>query len=156
VVTISGNVLTSSAPAGNQWYYEGTPIAGATGQTYTVTNNTGYYTCVVSLYGCSSPVSNQVWVVVTGQQELQAGNFNIFPVPNDGKFTVSMSSQSAETFSISVFNNIGAMVREVRDIAVNGRFDQVIDLRPVAAGMYTVVIRSNSGSQLIKKVVVKN
>ena len=35
----------------------------------------------------------------------------------------------------------------------NGRSDLVIDLRPAAPGVYTVVIR-NGNSQIIKKVIV--
>ena len=34
VLTIDGHLLISSAPAGNQWYFDGTVIAGATGQVY--------------------------------------------------------------------------------------------------------------------------
>ena len=153
VVTAVGNVLTSSTPTGNQWYYEGNAIAGATGQTYTVTHNTGYYSCEVTLYGCSSPVSNKVWVVMTGQQELQAGSFNIYPVPSDGRFTVSLVSQADDTFSISVYTDLGVRIREIRDIVVNGHADQLVDLRPAASGVYMVVI-SNSTSHLIKKVIV--
>jgi len=153
VVTAVGNVLTSSATSGNQWYYEGNAIAGATGQTYTVTHNTGYYSCEVTLSGCSSPVSNKVWVVMTGQQDLQAGSFNIYPVPSDGKFTVSLVSQSSEVFTITVMTSLGVQIREVKNIPVTGRFDQEIDLRPAAAGTYLVVIR-NSTSQVVKKIII--
>ncbi|MEI7663311.1 MAG: T9SS type A sorting domain-containing protein, partial [Bacteroidota bacterium] len=153
VVTATGNVLTSSAPAGNQWYYEGVIIPGATGQTYTVTHNTGYYSCEVTLSGCSSPVSNRVWVVMTGIEQLQGSNFNIYPVPNDGMFTVSLTSESEETFTITIFSNLGVQVREVKDIRVNGRSDQLIDLRPAASGVYMVVIR-NGSSAVVKKVII--
>ena len=153
VVTAAGNVLTSSAPSGNQWYYEGTAIAGATGQTYTVTHNTGYYSCEVTLSGCSSPVSNRVWVVMTGVEQLQASNFNIYPVPNDGKFTVSLVSQAEDTFTITVFTSLGVQIREIKDIAVNGRFDQEIDLRPASDGVYMVVIR-NGNNHVVKKAVI--
>ena len=153
VVTALGNVLTSSAATGNQWFYEGNPIAGATGQTYTVTHNTGYYSCEVTLQGCSSPVSNKVWVVMTGVQDLQTSGVNIYPVPNDGKFTVSIATPSAGLFTISVFNNLGILVSETRDIQVDSRSNQVIDLRPVASGVYTIVIR-NGNSRVIKKMVI--
>jgi len=154
VVTVSGNTLTSSSATGNQWLFEGNAIAGATGQTYVVTNNTGYYSCVVNQSGCISPESNKVWIVVTGQNELPAASVNIFPVPSDGRFTVSLGSQSEEVFAIGIFNNLGVMIHEVRNIIVNGKFDQVIDLRPTAAGLYTVVVRS-TGTPVIRKVIVR-
>jgi PKD-like domain/Secretion system C-terminal sorting domain len=153
VITVLGNVLTSSAPAGNQWYYEGTAIAGATGQAYTVVSHTGYYWCMVTTSGCASPISNKVWVVVTGQQEQQNSDFNIFPVPNDGRFTVSITSPSEETFTIAVYNQLGAKIYELGDVVVIGAFERQIDLRPVAPGIYTVVFFNNE-HKVVKKVIV--
>ncbi|MDP1621761.1 MAG: LamG-like jellyroll fold domain-containing protein [Bacteroidales bacterium] len=153
VVTEVGNVLTSSAATGNQWYYEGAAIAGATGQSYTVTTNTGYYWCVVTVNGCSSPASNMVWVVITGQQELQSSLFNIYPVPNDGRFTVSINSPAQETFSIVVYNQLGVKVHELTDVKVNGTFEKQIDLGPVATGIYSVVFLG-SDNRVVRKVMV--
>ncbi|MEI7661425.1 MAG: T9SS type A sorting domain-containing protein, partial [Bacteroidota bacterium] len=153
VVTIAGNVLTSSALSGNQWYYEGTAIAGATARTYTATHNTGYYWCVVTLNGCSSPISNKVWMVVTGQQELQNSNFNVYPVPNDGRFTVSITSPAGENYSIIVYNQLGAKIFESGDLFVNGTFEKQLDLRPIANGIYSVVLL-NSEHKVVRKVLV--
>ena len=153
IVTVSGNVLTSSAPTGNQWYFEGTAIPGATGKNYTVISNTGYYWCVVTLNGCSSPISNKVWVVLTGQQEVQGSNFSIYPVPNDGKFTVSITSAVQESYSILVYNQLGSKIFELSDVQVNGTFEKQIDLRPVANGIYTVVFL-NSEHKVVRKVLV--
>jgi hypothetical protein len=153
VVTVAGNVLTSSAPTGNQWYYEGTAIPGATGQSYTVITNTGNYWCVVTINGCSSPISNKVWVVITGVQELQSSNFSIYPVPNDGQFTVSITSPVAESFTITVYNQLGAKIYELGDVRVNGTFEKQIDLRPIASGVYSVVFL-NSEHKVVRKVIV--
>ncbi|MEI7663123.1 MAG: T9SS type A sorting domain-containing protein [Bacteroidota bacterium] len=148
-----GNVLYSFQFTGNQWYYEGTAIPGATGDTYTVTNNTGYYWCQVTIGGCSSDISNKVWMVVTGERELQNSNFNVYPVPNDGRFTVSITSPVRDTFTIEVFNQLGVMIYELGDVQVNGTFEKQLDLRPVANGIYSVVF-FNSGHKMVKKVVV--
>jgi len=153
VVTANGAVLTSSAAGGNQWYYAGNAIAGATNQTYTVTHNTGYYWCVVTTNGCASPISNKVWVVVTGQQELQGSNFNVYPVPNDGRFTVSITSPVQEAFTVQVFNQLGAKVFELNDLQVNGTVEKQVDLRPIANGIYSVVFL-NSEHKVVKKVIV--
>jgi len=158
VVVATGDTLTSSAASGNQWYFSATQsgtgnvIPGATGQTWQATQ-TGWYWTVVNFGGCSSDPSVRVYVLITGTQELQTGNFNIYPVPNDGRFTVSMTSVSREHFTLSIYNNLGIQIREVKDIEVNGIAEQVIDLRPVASGIYTVVIRSGS-SKVVKRVVV--
>ncbi|MEI7663079.1 MAG: T9SS type A sorting domain-containing protein [Bacteroidota bacterium] len=153
VVTAVGAVLSSSAASGNQWYYEGTAIAGATSQTYTVTHNTGYYWCMVTTNGCSSPISNKVWIVVTGQQELQSSNFNIYPIPNDGRFTLTITSPLPETFSVEVFSQLGAKIFELGNVQVNGTFEKEIDLRPIASGVYSVVFL-NREHKVVKKVLV--
>ena len=153
VVTVSGAVLTSSAASGNQWYYEGNAIAGATSHTYTVTHNTGYYWCVVTTNGCSSPLSNKVWVVVTGEQELQASKFSVYPVPNDGRFTVSITSPVQETYTIEIYNQLGSRIYTLGEVQVNSTFEKQIDLRPVADGIYSVVFL-NSEHKVVKKVLI--
>ena len=152
-VSVTGNVLTSSSPAGNQWYYEGSAIAGAIQQSYTVTNNTGYYGCRVTLLGCTSPASNQVWVVVTGQQDLQFSTINVYPVPNQGRFTLSLTSRVAETCSIAIYNEIGVRIYELGEILVNGLTEKQVDIRPAVSGIYTIVL-FNKDQRVVRKMVI--
>ena len=56
-------VLTSSAAAGNQWYNNGSPIDGASSQTYSATAS-GAYTVVVTTSGCFSEASAGTAVTV--------------------------------------------------------------------------------------------
>ncbi|MEA2568905.1 MAG: trimeric autotransporter adhesin, partial [Acidobacteriota bacterium] len=59
-----GNVtLTSSSASGNQWYLNGNPIGGETGQQYIATAS-GNYTVVVTTSGCSSAASSATAVTV--------------------------------------------------------------------------------------------
>ena len=157
VISSLGSVLTSSALSGNQWYYEGTAIAGATGQSYTITNNTGYYWCVVSLNGCSSANSNKVWVVVTNTMELPvSASFTIYPVPNNGQFTASIRFPVDNTFNISVYNQIGSKLLELKNVnVVGGKSDTQINLRPLSNGVYIVVFMNND-YQVVKRVLVNN
>ncbi|HKQ08911.1 MAG TPA: ExeM/NucH family extracellular endonuclease [Blastocatellia bacterium] len=55
--------LTSSSASGNQWYLNGSPIGGATGQQYIATAN-GSYTVTVTASGCTSAASNATTVTV--------------------------------------------------------------------------------------------
>lgn len=153
VITANGPVLTSSAASGNQWYYEGNAIPGATDQTYTVTHNTGYYWCIVTVNGCSSPISNKLWVEITGVSEPIGAGISVYPVPNDGKFTVSITSPAKETFTIQVYNQVGARLMEVNDVVVNGTVEKTIDLRPCANGVYSVVLL-NGDRKLVRKIMV--
>jgi hypothetical protein len=157
VITQVGYILTSSAPAGNQWYYNGTLIPGATGQTYTITNNTGWYWVMVTLNGCSSTISNKVWFEVVGLPEIPASaSFTIYPVPNDGAFTVTVSCLVDDLFTIMIYNQLGEQLFELRDVKTSGgKFESQIDLRPVSDGMYTVVLL-NSRYKIVKKVIMNN
>jgi hypothetical protein len=57
------DVLTSTSATGNQWYLNGNPISGATGQQYTATIG-GLYTVIVTMGGCSSYASTSLSVNV--------------------------------------------------------------------------------------------
>ena len=154
VITNTGYILYSSAPAGNQWYFEGTLIPGATGQTHdATTTGTGYYWSVVTINGCSSDQSNHQMVISTGVESKSGAGISLNPVPNDGKFTVTFTGFSNETYTISVINNIGVKIFEESKVKVDGPTQKVIDLRPVPSGVYTVIFE-NSQKQVVKKIVV--
>jgi hypothetical protein len=55
--------LTSSSASGNQWYLDGNPIGGATGQQY-VASAGGSFTVIVTTSGCSSAASAATVVTV--------------------------------------------------------------------------------------------
>jgi hypothetical protein len=154
VVTNTGYTVYSSAPAGNQWYYEGNLIPGATGQSYDCTlSGTGNYWSIVTINGCSSIESNHQYVIVTGIGNQVSSSVNIYPVPNDGRFTVSFSGSANDNYTISVMNNLGVKIFEETKIEVSGSLQKVIDLRPVADGVYTVIIK-NSLNEVVKKIIV--
>ncbi|MEI6682480.1 MAG: ice-binding family protein [Bacteroidota bacterium] len=156
-VSATGNILASSAPAGNQWYFEGNAIAGATGQVFTVTGNSGNYWCSVTLNGCVSDISNKVWVTLSGMKNLPASaSFNVYPVPNNGEFTVSIRCPADGLFSILVYDMVGSKVFALPETrTVGGRLDVQIDLRPINDGLYFVVFL-NSQYKVIRRIEVQN
>ncbi|HNY01689.1 MAG TPA: T9SS type A sorting domain-containing protein, partial [Bacteroidales bacterium] len=154
VVTANGPLLTSSVATGNQWYYEGTGLLpGATGQTYTATI-TGWYWSVVTVNGCSSDTSNHVYVLFVGQNEIPGTTCNVYPVPSDGRFNVSVRTATDETFTIEVYNLLGEKFYELKDArTTGGALDAEIDIRPAARGIYSVVFL-NKESRIIRKMIV--
>jgi hypothetical protein len=151
VVTLFVYTLFSSANAGNQWYYQGTLIPGATGQTYSPIQ-LGYYWTIVTINGCSSDTSNHEICCYEGIGSHSSSVFEIYPVPNDGMFNVSITT-SEETFSIVIYNTLGLKVYEEMNIEVHGSLQKGIDLRPVPNGVYTVIFK-NSQNQVVKKILV--
>jgi hypothetical protein len=153
VVTVGADyLLHSSAPSGNQWYYEGAEIPGATDQDYQATDE-GFYWTIVTIDGCSSNESNHEQVIFVGLTEPDAGTFTIYPIPNDGRFTITAVIAGEENFTINVYNNLGVSVFEKNDFQVSGKAQQIIDLVNPSKGIYTVVLRGDHNS-VIRKVIV--
>jgi len=152
IVTNVGDTLHSSAPTGNQWYFAGTLIQGATGQTHVATQN-GLYWSIVTLNGCSSAESNHLQIYTTGINFHLLESINVYPVPNDGRFTASITTTSPQSFTISVYDNFGKKIYSESNVEVNGHVNEVIDLRPAPNGVYTVIFK-NSLNQVVRKIVV--
>ena len=53
-ISLSGSTFTSSSSTGNQWYFNGVLINGATSQTYTAMSSGAYTVLVTNSSGCSS------------------------------------------------------------------------------------------------------
>ena len=152
IITQAFDYLHSDQPIGNQWYFDGTLIPGATGQSYLVLED-GEYWDVVNRFGCTTDTSNHIVVVVTGIDEMRNSGFSVHPVPNDGRFTLTMRIPGEDVFTIRIYNNLGLSVYELRDVEVNKRTVQNIDLRPAPNGVYTVVVE-NDTIRLLRKIIV--
>ncbi|MEI7501560.1 MAG: T9SS type A sorting domain-containing protein, partial [Bacteroidota bacterium] len=142
----------SSAPAGNQWYFEGNPIPGANGQTHVATLS-GWYWCLVTLNECSSDTSNHVHVIITGVEELLGATVRVYPIPNNGNFTVSIDTKVRQCFTIMIYNFLGQSINNPIEIISDENFEQYIDLRPIPTGVYTLVIM-NSECRIVRKILV--
>jgi len=155
VITATGDTLNSSTATGNQWYLNGTLITGATGQTYHA-DQSGNYTCIVTLDGCSSAVSNVISIVIIGTGDKNViGTIGILPNPNDGQFMVEIESAAAKESICNLFvvNNLGVKIFELKDLKVTGNFRRNIDLRPVPNGMYSVIFTNDQGN-VVKKIII--
>jgi hypothetical protein len=153
VASVNGQFLESSAPAGNQWYFNGSMIPGATEQTYFATQS-GWYWTVVTLNGCVSDTSNHIYLVIVGMENNSAENsFRVFPVPNEGAFNVSTFCQCEGMFTISLYNDLGEKIREMRNEMQQGGYNSIVDFRPLADGIYSVVFRCGD-HQAVKRIIV--
>lgn len=155
IASVVGNTVVSSALQGNQWYYSGakdlfgTEIAGATGQIYTPTQN-GWYQSIVTLNGCKSAPSSQVYSLISGENS----QYNVYPVPNRGQFSVIISSTSQEEFVIQIFDQLGHKIYDRPGLRIDGDYIQEINLNSPESGIYTVIVRNTSGDVFTKKMIV--
>ncbi|MCX6285202.1 MAG: ice-binding family protein [Bacteroidetes bacterium] len=153
-ITADGYIISSSSAIGNQWYHDGTSLPGANGQTYTApVTAPGFYWTIVTELGCSSTESNHLYIQGVAIDENSNGTFTIYPVPNNGHFTASLTFPVVALFNITIFNELGVMICQKKDILVNGTVDQQIDIRPAPSGVYTVAF-TNSETKVIRKILV--
>ncbi len=154
VITVNAEVLSSNAPAGNQWYRDGNAIPGATGQNYTVTGNPlAWFWTVVTLAGCSSDTSNHIFMLEVGVRENNSVSLNISPIPNDGHFRITLGSLKEQTYKLEIHNSLGVIVHTGVIVARTGITESLVDLRPVPDGLYTIVLR-NSDNTVVRKMLV--
>ena len=110
---------------------------------------------MVTLSGCSSEISNKVWIEVVGTEELPvSSSFTVYPVPNGGQFTAAIQYPVETTFNIVIYNQIGSKIYELMDVkTTGGNYEKLIDLRPIPSGIYSVVF-FNGEFKVIRKVLV--
>jgi hypothetical protein len=153
-VTLDGEILHSSAVEGNQWYCNGILVPDANRQDLEPIQNGRYWT-VVTLGGCSSANSNKIdyEATLTGLKELDATGFQIYPVPNNGIFTIKLGAMNKTGSKILVYNNMGMIVYENDDVNWDGNSSYLIDLHGLAAGTYAVVVQ-NDNNHFMKKMLI--
>lgn len=152
-ISQNGNVLTSSAATGNQWYLNGTPISGATSQTYTITQN-GSYTVDVTDNGCTSAVSSSKTVLNLGILETDNYYFlKIHPNPSDGHFNISFKITSRATYTLELKNALGQLVYQEILTDFNGSYSKEINVTDYGKGIYLLSL-SNPENLRIKKVMI--
>jgi len=84
----------------------------------------------------------------------EEAEFNVYPIPNNGLFTTSIKSTVEELYTISIYNSIGLLIFEKRDIeVVHGTTEESIDIQEVHAGMYYVVFW-NDNHYFVKKMII--
>lgn len=149
-ITQSGTVLTSSTSSTYQWYLDGQPVTGATGQTCTATQN-GDYSVVVAGYACPSEV-----ITIGGVGINQLNNnyfFTVYPNPNDGNFNISFDVITKANYKVELKNSLGALVYEELLVNFNGSYSKQMDVTKYGRGIYLISL-SNSENASIKKMIV--
>ena len=136
VITQSGMQLSSSAAAGNQWKRNGQDIAGATQQTFTVTQS-GIYTVVVSNQNCTSGPSNAIAIDLTGVEEmfLQAADWKLYPNPVKDRLFLSCSSCEGKNYSFLLMDVTGRTLKTFRGKMPSEK-DEMLDVSALPAGVY--------------------
>lgn len=134
-----------------QWFFNGNPIAGASGPLY-VPAQSGFYECrITTTGGCTYTLGLQVEIVNTSLPA-SVETFSLAPNPTPGYLQLRLGLQRSERMTLTL---VDAKQRTVFSQTHQGqRLEQEIDLRYLPAGTYYLTVQLESG--LIGRQVVKN
>jgi PKD repeat protein len=146
VISSSGNTLLSSFSTGNQWYLNGNPLNGQTGQSITPLSNGVYTVVYTSPEGCQS--TSEPFSLSTSVNNSININFEMFPNPAADKVRIQWNSFGS--YTIRLLDLTG---RVVFNQFVTGNSTE-IDLRNFADGIYLAEL-SGHGLKHTSKLIHK-
>lgn len=153
VITLEGNVFTSSYDNGNQWYRSGTLLQDSTNKTLTAGSSGNYQTIVTDpATGCSLP-SNTINFVSTDVNPGSIG-LKVSPNPNDGAFQLEFNMTAQDNTSIILLNTLGQRVYQEDLSNFVGKYSKRIQAGDLASGMYILKIIHGNNSY-VRKILVK-
>ncbi len=132
VATVSGGSTSSftwSPSTGLNDSTINTPIASPTETTtYTVTTVGG---------GCTSSASITINVqVCSGIEDLIVAPLQVYPNPNNGQFLLQFDLVEQADIQYTIYNTLGQQVQIASFPSFTGSFEQFIDLKGIATGLY--------------------
>lgn len=147
-----GETLTSSEAAQYQWYKDGEPVEGATGQSYAPENSGEYQVEIAFSNGCKniSDITDVVLSVLGDPKDRFSAS--IKPNPSEGEFILSAAGANGKA-KIVVMDALGNKYVEIEDYASGERFERSFDLSEAADGAYFA--RVSIGSQTFVFKIIK-
>jgi hypothetical protein len=149
-ISLSGDILTSTADSGNQWYLNDSLLPGKTGVTDTVAFSGVYYTVVTDpTTGCVL-TSNKITYTSDGI------NLKYGPNPTGGQpLNLTFQVKTAANTSVELYNTLGERVYEAQYPDFSGIFNQKISLNYLSSGIYVMKIIIGSATYHEKILVTK-
>jgi subtilisin family serine protease len=153
-ITINGNVLTSSATSGNQWYYNNNAISGATQRSFTAERSGSYYVIVTNSNNCTNQ-SNTVTVNVTSIEELSKfSTTSVYPNPTNEYLNIQFSD-FYENIQLEIYDLTGRLHIRQKVNSIGQDETKVLNISNLANGVYALKIYDNEKQATFKIVVSK-
>jgi hypothetical protein len=146
--------LVSSANSNNQWYLNGSLIAGATDKKYKPTQSGNYTVAITGSLGCFLS-SASINVVLTAVTTVPSSEIELIasPNPNSGSFTVKFKVDKRDDLRIELLNMQGQSVWLKTYPKFAGTYTEQLNAN-VAAGIYLLKVQhGNKG--YYKKIVIE-
>ena len=137
-ITQNDNLLGSSSTTGNQWYFDGTAIEGATADTY-VADKPGAYTVQVTGVCGTSLMSGSVDVFITGIDTGLDEGIEVFPVPANNRLHIKFPN-GYRWSKVSLFDMNGRVL--LSQIPFNNGNQVLLKVDLLSGGVYVVMIET--------------
>ncbi|PLW93219.1 MAG: hypothetical protein C0592_06785 [Marinilabiliales bacterium] len=154
-IIANGFMLSTTAiGVSYQWYYNGSPIPGATSNSVTVSAWGDYYVEVTFANGCSG--NSPIYTLGVGLDEYDLDEIIVlYPNPNNGSFSFGIQAEYSLLQDISsweVYDVFGRVIAENRDFSAEPV--NAIEILNTEAGIYTLQISTRSGEVMQRSFVV--
>ncbi|NCD71545.1 S8 family serine peptidase [Mucilaginibacter agri] len=153
LITQNVNVLSSNYATGNQWYYNGTLITGATEQTFKATES-GNYQVSVAVSGTCTALSDNFAFAQTALHPDNSTDIGltIFPVPASSTLNVLFVAKTGGDLSMSFINSLGQVMYTDKRTVTEGNFSTALNVNGLPPGTY--VLRIILADKLYAKKVI--
>jgi hypothetical protein len=153
VITQSADQLVSSIDFGNQWYVNNNVIIGAVSKTYKPPFSGNYTVQVVDNFGCQMNSAGYNYVV-SSLVNLPATEIGLLvsPNPSKGSFVIRFNVEKREDLQVEMKNIQGQNVYERSYPRFQGSFNEQVNLKALAAGVY--VLRVRQGNKVYHQKIV--
>ena len=139
--------LTSSSASGNQWFKDGSIMAGQTAQTLSVTQ-AGSYTVTVTTVGCTSPASNAFPIVITEiENNIRLNEIFLYPNPTVDILYIDWNGFSSQAeIEVKVFDLVGRVVISKTIMSSENE----LNVKHITVGQHIFLARQNNLVQVVR------
>lgn len=155
VVTYNNQVLSSfDSGLSYQWYLNGSPIDGATSQTFAPTDNGNYTVAVQQFSQCPVITSQATSVTDVSVSEINNVKVStaIYPNPNKGAFFLTVNSPQRLDAQVRI-TDISGKVVYTRNQSLNSGDNRITLELNLPAGVYMTQVTSELGNTTTRMVV---
>jgi hypothetical protein len=146
-----GNTLASSSPSGNQWYLNGSKMAGKTNQFLNLDAVGFYQVQVIDFNGCISDLSDMLQVESLGYREITLGSgIEIYPNPIENNINIRINSLVDSKCNVRIINLLGELYYQNQIMLNEGSNLYEIETQFLNNGLYILFINIGSDSYFIK------
>jgi hypothetical protein len=147
-------LVNATGTSGYQWFFNGNPIPGATGSSYTISESGNYAVVYTGENGCIQSSSTLPFTYSGGNISVAEHSIfrsvSLFPNPNNGQFSIRGELVENTDLTITVLDVTGRAIVPSIALQAGVLFNHEMDMSGVAAGLYLVQIRSVKGDMSVR------